>query len=53
MNKETACGTGTGVEVLVGAPYCGVDVPVVELERNVAYCVGKVEEDEDGVLVRE
>lgn len=53
MHEETACSTRTGVEVFVGAPYCGVDVPVVELERDVADGVGEVEDYEDGVLVCE
>lgn len=37
--KCAANDTGAAVHVFVVAPCCKVDVPVVELERDIAYCV--------------
>ncbi|KFY11221.1 hypothetical protein V492_04571, partial [Pseudogymnoascus sp. VKM F-4246] len=47
VHEESADGAGPGVEVLVRAPCCGVDVPVVQLEGHVADGVGEVPDHED------
>ncbi len=51
MHKETARGSRAGVEILVAAPDSGVDVPVVEMEGDVANRVSEVENDKDAMGV--
>lgn len=38
--EESAYDTGAPVHVFVVTPCCEIDVPVVELEGDVAHCVG-------------
>lgn len=47
MKEEATDGAGPTVEVFVGTPYCGVDLPVVEFKGDVSDCVGEIPYYED------
>ena len=42
VDKQTGDPTGTRVEILVGAPDRKVHVPVMQRQRHVPDCVGKI-----------
>ena len=42
VHKEAGNGTRARVEVLVGAPGSHINSPVMEVELNVASCMGQV-----------
>lgn len=47
VDEEPGDGSWPGVQVLVATPGGGVDVPVVELQRDVPDGVGEVPDHED------
>lgn len=49
VHEEAGDGAGSGIDVLVRAPGCEVDVPGVEVERHVACGVGEVPSHGDTV----
>jgi len=49
MYEEATSSARSGIQVFVAAPDGGIHAPIVELERNIADCVGEVPDDEDGV----
>lgn len=51
MDEETACCSWAGVQIFVTAPDGCVDVPIVELERNVTDCVREIPDYEDSLGV--
>lgn len=51
VHKEAADGPRAGVEVFVGTPDCGVDVPVMKCEFHISNGVGEVPDHEDVVGV--
>ena len=51
VDEGASDGTGPGVDVLVRAPAGKVDVPVVQLELDVAGRVGEVPADDDAALL--
>lgn len=51
VDKGSGGGSGPGVDVLVGAPAGKVDVPVVQLELDVARRVGEIPADDDASLL--
>lgn len=51
VHEQSADAARSGVEVFITAPCCGIDVPVVEFERDITYCVGEVPDYEDACCV--
>jgi hypothetical protein len=51
VHESTGDGAGTGVHILVSTPAGKVDVPVVQLQLDVAGCVGEIPADQDSAGV--
>lgn len=49
MHEKTADDTWPAVHVLIVAPCCKVDVPIVELERHIANRVSQVPADRNTI----
>lgn len=47
MDKQPCDRPRSRVNVFVITPYCEVDIPSVELDRNISYCMRKVPADEN------
>ena len=45
MHETSAHGAGTAIEILVGTPHREIDVPIVQLRRDVARAMGKIKSD--------
>ena len=42
VDEQAADASGAAVKILVAAPSCEVDIPVVQLQRHVSCCVSKI-----------
>lgn len=45
MNEDDTETAATRIQILVGAPGCEIDIPIVQLHRNISSRVRKVPSD--------
>ena len=51
MDKDSSSHSGTRIHIFVGAPGCEIDIPVMQLEGDVAHGVSQIETDQSALLV--